>query len=50
MQGKCRKEEAMEQEVSIQELMELVNDQQGEFIVHVSLEKEEGADAKEESF
>ena len=38
----------MEQEVTMQEIVKLVKDQEGDFIIHISIGEEADTDAKEE--
>jgi hypothetical protein len=38
----------MEREVTMQEIVKLVKDQEGEFIIHISIGEEADTDAKEE--
>ncbi len=40
----------MEQEITLKELIALINSQEGNFIIHVNLGEEEMGNAKEESF
>lgn len=45
MQARLDKEVIMEQEMTMKELIALLNDQKGEFIIHVKLGEEADADA-----
>ena len=38
----------MEREVTMQEIVKLVEDQEGDFIIHISIGEEADTDAKEE--
>lgn len=38
----------MEREVTMQEIVKLVKDQEGDFIIHISIREEADTDAKEE--
>ena len=38
----------MEREVTIEEIVKLVKDQEGDFIIHISIGEEADTDAKEE--
>jgi hypothetical protein len=38
----------MEREVTMQEIVKLVKDQEGDFIIHISIGEEADTDAKEE--
>lgn len=38
----------MEREVTMQEIVKLVKDQEGDFIIHISIVEEADTDAKEE--
>ena len=38
----------MEREVTMQEIVNLVKDQEGDFIIHISIGEEADTDAKEE--